>query len=98
MNLCEARKLAHEGWVSSASRTECRWWKIERGKEWTDEQGCTFGYVVAGDLEAEDWQPMPAPAKPFEIEVWVHGDGKSYMLSRPREKGWRKIRVREVVG
>lgn len=85
MNLIEARKLGHEGWVRSPSRT---------GGEWVDAYGGHFW--TSGDLDAEDWEPKPAPAKPFEALLWVDESGLCMSFPPVSEAGWRKIRVREV--
>jgi hypothetical protein len=39
----------------------------------------------------------PAPAKPFEAEVWVRSDGSCVFYTPHSSDGWRRIRVREVV-
>jgi hypothetical protein len=54
------------------------------------------------DLDADDWEPKPAPAKVFEAVVWVQEDDNDIQMDpieRPlkwKKEGWRRIRVREV--
>lgn len=100
MNLIEARKLAREGWVRSPSRTDNCWVRLQ-GNVWGRESGSTLIFV-AGDLDAEDWEPKPKPAKSFDCELLVHDDGSVRVMKPSHDLkswelcGWRKIRVREV--
>jgi hypothetical protein len=107
MNLIEARKLGHEGWVRSKSRTSGSWakpfgsvWKIH-GSEYCPD-------VRAEDLDAEDWEPKPEPEARnlYEFEIWFNiKTGKIheyYHFGIYEQKtldtaNWRKIRVREVL-
>ena len=102
MNLIEARKLAHEGWVRSPTRTEGRWSTLWPYGHFKDDKGAQRAIVLA-DLDAEDWEPKPAPRPLFEGELWVSLDGKAKTISDPIEKlacaqdCWRPIFVREVL-
>lgn len=91
MNLIEAHKLAHEGWVRSPTRTNGTWVTF-------DHWGARARGDLGADLDAEDWEPKPKAEKPFEMELWVHSTGIWLVHINPRdEEGWRKIRVREVM-
>ena len=101
MNLIEARKFAHDGWVRSPSRTDSAWRRLQ-GVTWEVEGPHYSEPFKLEDLDANDWEPKPAPAKPVEADVWKHANGQ-IVLADPQEKdiswirqGWRKIRVREV--
>lgn len=102
MNLIEARKLGHEGWVRSPTCTLGQWCRAtQRGFE--TENGFDGTPLNVKDLDAEDWEPKPAPAKPFEDEVWVSKHGVIDQVSKTvrdensyLKTGWRRIRVREV--
>lgn len=94
MNLCEARKLGHEGWVRSPTRTNGIWIRFnETG--YSTKHG-NYGTATAFDLDAEDWEPKPAPVKPFEALLWVNESGLCMSFPPVSEAGWRKVRVREV--
>lgn len=102
MNLIEARKQAYEGWVRSPSVTKGYWRRIRHNRYWYSELGTQIDGITLLDIEAEDWEPKPAPEKPREWEVWVNPSGTVFMLPldtgrRLAELGWRKIRVREVL-
>ena len=105
MNLIEARKAAHEGWVRSPTRTGDLYIRFTHsGYEVGDEK---YGTITAGDLDAEDWEPKLKPAEPWESELWVYGNDQGAIVQSDRpelfdyeilaQEGWRKIRVREVV-
>lgn len=102
MNLIEARKLADEGWVRSPTRTEGKWAK-PLGSVWIVHGSEIFPIVRSEDLDAEDWEPKPAPRKLFEAEVMIDDRGTGIFWSPDTmgiasecPAGWRKIRVREV--
>ena len=97
MNLIEARKIAHEGWVRSPSRTEGMWLQL-RGFSFSDGAGKRHDGVSHEDLDADDWEPKPAPAEPFETMIWLSPEGPAYLYPHIGQvrNGWRKIRVREV--
>ena len=105
MDLIEARKLAHEGWVRSETQTEGMWIQyLGQGYRTEDDPEVYHRYCVVGDLDAEDWEPKPKPKpKPFEAEVWVLENGgiaevHPLQVHPDWERlGWRRIRVREVV-
>lgn len=88
MNLSEARKLGYEGRVRSPTRT---------GGEWIRYTGEHI--LVIADLDADDWEPKPAPAEPFEAEVWLCMlTGKMWPIDQClADANKRRIRVREVV-
>ena len=108
MNLIETRKLGHDGWVRSPTRTSGSWakpfgsiWKIDRSEYCPD--------VRAEDLDAEDWEPKPKPEPEarnlYEFEIWFNiKTGKiheffhfgAYERKTLDMGDWRKIRVREV--
>lgn len=98
MNLIEARKLAHLGWVRSPPRTGNEWQKVADGMFWIEESGQYTYDMTIDDLDAEDWEPKPPPAKPFEAWVWERG-GVVYSAVpiELQQLGWRRIRMREVV-
>lgn len=113
MNLIEARKLAHEGWVRSPSRTNNNWICFT-GKgsylQFEESQDARQRIDITQDLDAEDWEPKPKPAEPRESDVWVSPNGWALQMDyvvREQDaqddtptyaaRGWRKIRVREVV-
>jgi hypothetical protein len=101
MNLIEARKQAHEGWVRSPTRTggiyiqfdATGFLSIGGGK------GCA---ITAADLDADNWEPRPKPVKVWERwerEIWVRGEHVYVVRASESDEdwdGWRKIRVREV--
>lgn len=100
MNLIEARKLAHEGWVRSERQTEGMWvLYVGQGYRIEGDPSVYHRYCVASDLDAEDWEPKPAPAKVFEADIWVHPNGDWHGEAEEDwgRQGWRKIRVKEVV-
>lgn len=96
MNLIEARKLGHEGWVRSPTRSNGEWCRPENNV-WTSADFSYQPMIHVADIDAEDWEPKP---KPFESWVWAAPDGKLYPgapVDWPGEQyGWRKILVREV--
>lgn len=103
MNLCEARKLGHEGWVRSPTRTGGRWATLWPYAHIKDDKGAQRSIVI-DDLDAADWEPMPAPPRPFEAILWVHLRHSTIHRADAAHttedwvtKGWRKVRVREVV-
>lgn len=96
MNLIEARKLAHEGWVRSETRTDGKW--VQVSHSFLVFVGGQCSSLHCEDLEADNWEPKP---KPFEADVWVSSTG-DVESGAPHdqwhaEHGWRRIRVREVV-
>lgn len=99
MNLIEARKAAH--WVRSPTRTENRWVQL-RGNALVTESGTCWCWIDAPALDADDWEPKPAPAKLFDCELLVHDDGSIRVMKPGHDLtawglcGWRKIRVKEV--
>ena len=100
MNLIEARKQAHDGWVRSPTRTDGDWLKLDLDTHWRDDAGKFDRDLSPRDIDVEDWEPKPELAKLFEIEILVHDSGiwtsdESDAVSWERE-GWRKILVREV--
>jgi hypothetical protein len=101
MNLIEARKAGHEGWVRSPAITKNGWVQLHITVMRT-EDGFASRYVDTAALDAEDWEPKPKPKKLWEGELWLCEDG---ITANPRSldddailtaNGWRKIRVREV--
>lgn len=102
MNLLEARKQAHEGWVRSPSRTGGYWRRIRENRYWYSELGDQVDGLTLWDIDAEDWEPKPAPKNLWEAEVWVSIGGSIALggakgdEDRLARAGWRKIRVREV--
>jgi hypothetical protein len=104
MNLIEARKQAHEGWVRSETQTEGMWVQyLGQGYRVEDDPEIYPRYCVAEDLDAEDWEPKPKPVEPWEGLVWVSPDGTWVGTELPQvwtgdnTCSWRSIRVREVV-
>jgi hypothetical protein len=104
MNLIEARKAAHEGWVRSETRTGGVFIRFTHsGYESGDEK---YGTITAGDLDADNWEPKPKPkpVEPFEVDVWLLPNGRWAFVYESdsdevlKSAGWRRIRVREVVG
>jgi hypothetical protein len=92
VNLIEARKLAFEGWVRSPTRTDGEWTRVTAHKCASDK-----------DLDAEDWEPKPAPKALFDEEIWIHPlrpyayfVENDHPIADWEAKGWRRIRVREV--
>ena len=67
MNLIEARKAAHNGWVRSPTRTDGLYIRFN-ANGYQDEKGGLYGTTGAADLDSEDWEPMPKPPLPFESE------------------------------
>ena len=66
MNLIDARKQAHEGWIRSPSRTGGHWWRAGgvHHSMWDNENAERLTPFLFADLDAEDWEPKPNP--PFE--------------------------------
>lgn len=96
MNLIEARKLGHEGWVRSPTRSANNWARVVC-LIFVDSTGSSLGAIAELDLDAEDWEPRPKPVEPFEAEVWVLGGLVcSAVPIEMQPDGWRRIRVREV--
>jgi len=106
MNLIEARKLGHEGYVRSPNRTGGHWWRASGidSKWWANEDAIELTPFLFADLDADDWEPKPKPVEPWEGVAWVHRDGRIIIADATRfsddweASGWRKIRVREVEG
>jgi hypothetical protein len=105
MNLIEARKAGHEGWVRSPSRTGGHWWRAAGNGIsglWANENDEQLTPFLFADLDAEDWEPKPKPVEPWEGVAWVHRDGRIIRADETRfsddweASGWRKIRVREI--
>jgi len=100
VNLIEARKQAHEGWVRSPKTGN--WLRLD-GAYFYNEDNCRACPLKDVHLDEENWEPKPAP--PWEGEVWVHSDGRITEYREPigdprdlREvNGWHRIRVREVI-
>ena len=97
MNLIEARKLGHEGWVRSPTRTNGIWIRFDE-TGYSTKEGGQHGAATAFDLDAEDWEPRPEPLSPFEIYIWLHTSGiwMTQVKKSDSADGWRRIRVREV--
>lgn len=89
MNLIEARKRGHEGFVRSETRTGNTWIQIVHRSDLT------------ADLDATDWEPKPWPLEPWQGELWVRS-GDAYEARYIEDddgwikQGWRKIMAREV--
>lgn len=103
MNLIEARNKAHEGWVRNPMIADGDWIRLD-GSSFFNEGGIPKGYLQGYHLDADNWEPMPEPKKPFEAEVWVMNDnkiaghvGKYDDVPAFTRLGWRKIRVREAM-
>lgn len=99
MNLVEARKLGHNGWVRSLSRTNNIWCYLKNGT-WESPEFKYRPDFCAEDLDAEDWEPKKA----FEAEVWFHPVSTTLYINQPtdnskefEEQGWKKIKVKEVL-
>jgi hypothetical protein len=104
MNLIEARKLAYDGWIRSDTRTGRVYVKV-RGDCFVTESNRIGDFSVnlsENDLDADDWEPKPAPPKPFEMQILVHPNGDWTAIGKMPDEwmktGWRKILVREVEG
>ena len=105
MNLIEARKLAHEGWVR---RNGGPWlildgtylYRLQERIDSSVDVKVAYQTLQQEHLDAEDWEPKPAPGKLFEAEVWVRDDYGWCMRAHEGEDftgaGWRRTRVREV--
>lgn len=97
MNLVEARKLGHDGYVRSPTRSGGEWCRLKE-LTWTFDGPEYSGKFELADLDTEDWEPMPKPPDDlFEADVWVSENARSLTDSDMSEyPGWRRIRVREV--
>jgi hypothetical protein len=102
MKLCEARGLAHEGWVRSPTRTGGHWWRASgiHTKWWAN--GVASRAFSFADLDAEDWEPKQGERKPLECYLWLTCAGNLCVFEpddnaiQLEKAGWKKIFMREV--
>lgn len=109
MNILEARKLGHEGWIRSPSITSETWIRLDEddtgrallrfGERTSDYWTCDLDALVT-----EDWEPKPIPKKPFEAEVWQNETMEHLYKVTPidnikvfESQGWKRIKIREVL-
>ena len=106
MNLSDAMKLGHQGWVKSPT-VYSEWLKLEgpylfRLADDSDKESplIAFCTLQKQHLELDDWEPKPWPPELFEAELWVSWDGRIKTIDfvpGPISKNfWRKVKVREI--
>jgi len=106
MNLTDAMKLGHKGWVKSPT-VHSEWLQLDgpyffevADPSDKDSPLVAFLTLQKKHLELDDWEPKPWPPAPFEAELWVSWDGRIEVgdfVPGPISKSfWRKVKVREV--
>ena len=104
MNLIEAQKLGHMGWVCSKKQTVGKWWRLDvQSLRWKNESGNLTSAFLGEDLETEDWEPKPWPPKRWCKQIWVHPNREHIFPAAPtddvethKKLGWRKIWTQEI--
>lgn len=73
MNILEARKLGHDGWIRSPSITSGTWIRLDEdgiGRAIMRFGDLTYDYWIC-DLDAivaEDWEPKPIPKNLLKLK------------------------------